>query len=210
VTAEAVASDQTPTESAGPMAAGPMAAGPMAAGPMAAGPMAAGPMAAGPMGPAAAAPTSGSAAAFKFDASRWSQADRIAGGATLVLLISFFLPWFSYRFGSSLISGTYSWNGLVHGYLYIGVIICLAILAYLVALAGFEQLPFKMPIGHEGAILIATVVNLLLTFIAFIDKPYGFGVGWSFGAFIALIAAVVAAAPLGWPMIQASRNKTSK
>ena len=38
---------------------------------------------------------------FKFDAKRWSQADRIAGGATLVLLISLFLPWFSVRFGAS-------------------------------------------------------------------------------------------------------------
>ena len=54
------------------------------------------------------------------------------------------------------------------------------------------------------------MVNLLLTFIGFIDKPYGFGVGWSFGAFVALVAAVVAAAPLGVPMIQAARNKPAK
>jgi hypothetical protein len=163
-------------------------------------PPAAGAASSGPASPLAGVPQ------FKFNASRLSQADRIAGGATLVLFISLFLPWFSYRFGSSLFSGTYSWDGLVHGYLYITLIICLAIFAYLVALAGFEKLPFKMPIGHEAAILIATVINLLLTFIGFIDKPYGFGVGWSFGAFIALVAAIVAAAPLGLPVIKAMRG----
>jgi hypothetical protein len=160
----------------------------------------------GPVGTPAGVPgsaaRSGSTLQFNFDAKRWSQADRIVGGATLVLLISLFLPWFSYRFGVF----TYSWDGLVHGYLYITLLICLGILAYLVALAGFETLPFKMPIGHEAAILIATVVNLLLTFIGFIDKPYGFGVGWSFGSFLALVAAVVAAAPLGLPVIKAARK----
>jgi hypothetical protein len=32
-------------------------------------------------------------------------------------------------------------------------------------------------------------------------------VGWSWGAFVALVAAVVAAFPLGWPIIQARRAK---
>ena len=34
------------------------------------------------------------ATALAFDARRWTFADRITGGATLVLLISLFLPWF--------------------------------------------------------------------------------------------------------------------
>ena len=94
---------------------------------------------AAPLPPTSASASSGAASQFKFDANRLSRADRIAGGATLVLLISLFLPWFSYRFGSALLSGTYSWDGLVHGYLYLVLIICLAIIAYLVLLAGFEQ-----------------------------------------------------------------------
>ncbi len=32
--------------------------------------------------------------AFAFDARRWTLADQITGGATLVLLVSLFLPWF--------------------------------------------------------------------------------------------------------------------
>ena len=32
--------------------------------------------------------------AYKFDAARWSLADRIAGVATIVLFISLFLSWF--------------------------------------------------------------------------------------------------------------------
>jgi hypothetical protein len=45
--------------------------------------------------------------------------------------------------------------------------------------------------------------------IACVDKPgaIGFhGVGWGFGAFVGLIAAVVAAAPLAAPAIQARRS----
>ena len=163
---------------------------------------------AAPGGPAAAvpaAPSSGSAPAFKFDMERWSRADRIAGGATLVLFISLFLPWFSYRY---IVGITYSWNGLVHGYMYITLLICLAIFAYLIAIAGYERLPFKLPVRHEAAILIATVVNLVLVFIGFIDKPYGVGVGWSFGSFVGLVAAIVAAAPLGIPVIQGARKGT--
>jgi len=149
----------------------------------------------------------GASAAFKFDTKRWSQADRIAGAASLVLFISLFLPWFSYRY---IIGVTYSWSGLTaHGYLYVVLLLCLALFAYLVARAGFDQMPFKLPLAHEPTILIATVINLVLTFIAFIDKPYGVGVGWSFGAFVALVAAVVAAAPLGLPVIQAARKKSS-
>ena len=51
--------------------------------------------------------------------------------------------------------------------------------------------------------LVATIVNLVLVFIGFIFKPGGSGVGWEFGAFIGLIAAVVAAAPYAIPQLRA-------
>ena len=51
--------------------------------------------------------------------------------------------------------------------------------------------------------MVATIVNLVLVFIAFIDKPGGSGVGWEFGAFLALIAAIVAAAPYAVPQLRA-------
>ena len=53
--------------------------------------------------------------------------------------------------------------------------------------------------------LVATIVNLVLVFIGFIFKPGGSGVGWEFGAFIGLIAAVVAAAPYAIPQLRARR-----
>ena len=36
----------------------------------------------------------GPALVFRFDAARWTVADRVAGGATIMLLVSLFLPWF--------------------------------------------------------------------------------------------------------------------
>ena len=159
-----------------------------------------------------ATPVSGGTAAFKFDAKRWSQADRIAGGATLVLLISLFLPWFNWSISSVGYSVSWSPSGLSsHGFLYIVLIICLVVLAYLGLRAGYEQMPFKLPLAHEPLILIATLVNLVLVLIGFLDKPSVIlvGVGWDFGAFLALVAAVVAAAPLGIPAIKA-RTSSAK
>jgi hypothetical protein len=60
--------------------------------------------------------------------------------------------------------------------------------------------------GREMLLLVATGVNLLLVLIAFFLNPVttlSTGVGWSFGAIIALIAAIVACAPLAVPVIRA-------
>ena len=66
--------------------------------------------------PPAAASTGSSIPAYKFDAARWSLADRIAGVASIVLFISLFLSWF----GISVIGITVTASGLTaHGYLYI-------------------------------------------------------------------------------------------
>jgi hypothetical protein len=133
--------------------------------------------------------------------------DRLVGGGTLVLFIALFLPWFSINFGG--IIGTASASGLTaHGYLYITLILSLAILGLLVAEAlGLWKLPASAGISRDQLLLIGTVINFVLVLIAFLLKPGGPGVGWDFGAFVALIAAVVAAFPLGWPIIQARRGK---
>jgi hypothetical protein len=137
------------------------------------------------------------APAFNFDAKRWTPADMIVGGASLVVLISLFLPWFTAslgQLGSGSESGT---DG--HGWLWIVFIVVLLILAYLVLKAGFQTMPFTVPLQHELLLLIATGINLVLVVIAFLAKPsIGFGVqvGWGVGAFLALIAAIVAVVPL--------------
>jgi hypothetical protein len=54
--------------------------------------------------------------------------------------------------------------------------------------------------------LVATLFNVLLVVIAFLLKPGGSIVSWSFGAFLALLASLVAAAPLAIPALQARRS----
>jgi hypothetical protein len=166
----------------------------------AAGPGAPPPPAAGAPPGAAASGTGSSAPPFRFDAARWSMADRIAGIATIVLLISLFLSWF----GITVIGITVTASGVsAHGFLYIVMILDILIVAYLVLRAGWDRLPISQDVPHLTVMMVATIVNLVLVFIAFIDKPGGSGVGWEFGAFLALIAAIVAAAPYAVPQLRA-------
>jgi hypothetical protein len=135
---------------------------------------------------------------------RWSQAQRITAIASLVLLISLFLPWFTYKFTY----GSVSVDGLWHGWMYLVLLLCLAIVVDLVAKAGFKVMPYKLPLPEEQLLLIATGINAVLTVLAFLLKPGGIGfsgIGWGFGSFVGLIAAIVAAFPTAAPAIKARR-----
>ncbi|MGH9007907.1 MAG: zinc ribbon domain-containing protein [Acidimicrobiales bacterium] len=133
----------------------------------------------------------GSAAAFKFDRSRWSTTDLVAGVATLVMFISLFLPWFGVSLGPVGITV----DGLTaHGYLYIPLILALVEIGYLVTIAGMPEIRGRVPVPHEMLLAVINIVSLVLVLIGFLDKG-GSGIGWRFGAFVALIAAAVAAAP---------------
>jgi hypothetical protein len=144
---------------------------------------------------------------FAFDAKRWTPGEITVGVASLVVLISLFLPWFNASvtgFGSGSESGMDA-----HGWLWIVFIVVLAILAYLVVKAGFGDLPFTLPLQQELILLGATGLDLLLVLIGFLLKPTApaeFGVhvsiGWDIGSFLGLIAAIVAVAPL----VPAARN----
>ena len=127
---------------------------------------------------------------FELDVRRWSQTDRIVGVATLVLFISLFLPWFGVSFGT----GSFTVDGLWHGYMYIVLLLSIAMLGYLV-LRGLTADVSIGSIPHERLLAGAAAVNVVLTLIGFLMKPGTGGVGWRFGAFLALIAAVVAVAP---------------
>ncbi len=159
-----------------------------------------------PQPPAGAVSSPGaSRPAFSFDIKRWSQADRITGIATLVLFISLFLPWFTYNFGI----GSVSVDGLWHGWMYLVLLLCLGIVAYFIVRAGFNDMPFKLPMADERLLLIATSINAVLCILSFVFKPGGIGfsgVGWGFGAFVGLAASIVAAAPLVVPAIKARRH----
>jgi zinc-ribbon domain len=139
---------------------------------------------------------------FSFRAARWTTADRITGVATVVLVISLFLPWFS----ASTAFLTISFDGIsYHGFLYIVLFLSLGLIGYLVARAGWDRLPVNFAIAHAPVMLVATLANLALVAIAFLLKPSG-GFGWAIGSILALICAVVAAAPLAVPALRASTS----
>ena len=142
---------------------------------------------------------------FSFDMKRWSQIERTSVLATVVLFISLFFPWFTYS------NGVYSGsvNGYWHGWMYLVALICIAIIVYYVAKAGFHDSPIKLGMHSEQLLLIATGVNAVLTILAFVLKPGGTlfnGIGWGFGSFLGLVAAIVAAAPTALPAFKARRK----
>ena len=148
-------------------------------------------------------PGANSPSTFKFNVKRWTQNDRIVAGATLVLFISLFLPWF----GWSSVVFSVSVDGLWHGYMYIPLLICLLVLAYFLAKAGWDELPLKLPLPEAQLLTIANGINFVLTFISFITKPAF--TSWQFGAYIGLIASIVAVAPGIVSALTAGRGKAA-
>lgn len=94
--------------------------------------------------PRSAAPSASSTLPpYRFDAARWSMADRIAGIATIVLFISLFLSWF----GITVFGITVTASGVsAHGWLYIVMILDILIVAYLVLRAGWDRLPISQDV----------------------------------------------------------------
>ena len=125
--------------------------------------------------------------AFAFDARRWTRADQVTGGATLVLLVSLFLPWFGTDSGFFNVSV----DGMWHSYMVIDLILAVAIVGYLVLLAGFGSPPFGLSASSAGYLLAgAAGLNLLLAVVSFATKPAG--TNWQYGAYSGLAAAIVA------------------
>jgi hypothetical protein len=150
----------------------------------------------------------GSVAPFQFDANRLDRTDRIVGVSSLIVLISLFLPWFSVTVSSLGISESGTGSGLdAHGWLWLVFILDLFVLAYLVVRAGWQESPVKMPIAHAPLLIGVTGLQLLLVLIGFFDMPGnggipGVSIGWSWGAFVGLLAALAAAGPVIVPAVR--------
>lgn len=132
------------------------------------------------------------------DVSRWTESDRVTGIASAVLLISLFLPWF----GVSFLGMTVTADGLEsHGYFHIVLILCLAILGYLIMRISPARSVLPASRAHERILLVATAVNFALVIIGFIAKPgnaeWGPLVSRQYGSFLGGIAALAAVVPLG-------------
>ncbi len=124
--------------------------------------------------------------------------DRVFGPATFVLLVSFWLPWYSI--------GPLSADGLsAHGWLFLAVVNSIVLVLYVLIVAfGAGDLAAQGRMSKDQLLAILTGANLALVVLGFLLKPAGFS--WSWGAFLALAAAIVAFLPFGIPLIQAQRR----
>jgi hypothetical protein len=135
---------------------------------------------------------------FRLDVRRLSRVDQTVGVASLIVFIALFLPWYGLsEFGASFtISGTSA-----HGYLVIVLIVALLLIGYLLLRSGWDRFPLNLPLAHAPLLLIGTGLQFLLVIIGFFDKPAA-GLDWEIGAYLALIAAAAAAAPVIIPAVR--------
>jgi hypothetical protein len=127
----------------------------------------------------------------------------IFGPASAVLLVSFWLPWYSASIGPF----SASVGGLsAHGWLFIAVLDAIVLVLYVLITAfGAGDLADMGRLSKEQLLALLTGVNLVLVAIAFLLKPTGFS--WAYGGYLALAAAIVAFLPFGVPLVQAQRRR---
>jgi low temperature requirement protein LtrA len=138
---------------------------------------------------------------------KWSSSEVFIGLTTVALLVSLFLPWFSVRakIAGHTYTGSTSGTG-AHGYLWLVLVLALIVLFVLVVPDVIDRIPARLP-SHQQLILGASGLSFLLVLLAFIAKPAptsspaGFAglqlqisasFGWNYGAYIGLVAAVLA------------------
>lgn len=137
---------------------------------------------------AATVPAGSPPHSLTFDAKRWGRGDYVVGAAELVLFIALFLPWFSYNAGGF---GPVSLSASAldaKGWMYLVFLVALGLMGYLILRAMWDGA--RPPLPHWQALTGATGLALLLTLLAFLTKPVG--TSWSFGAYLGLVAAIVA------------------
>ena len=137
----------------------------------------------------------------RFDALNRKEA--IFGPATLALLVSFWLPWYSASVGPF----SASVDGLsAHGWLFLAVLDSIIVVLYVLITAfGAGDLAEQGRLSKEQLLAMLTGLNLALVVLAFLLKPSGFS--WSWAAYVALAAAIVAFVPFGVPLVQERRRR---
>jgi hypothetical protein len=134
-------------------------------------------------------------------AGRWTSSEIFLGFSTIAVLVSLFLPWFGVTSAGSGVGGSMSGTG-AHGYLWLVFALGLVVLLVLVIPDFIARAPVRLP-SSQQLIVGASTLSFLLVLLAFIAKPTasasgalfastGAGVDWTYGAFIALIAAILA------------------
>jgi hypothetical protein len=140
---------------------------------------------------------------FRLDVRRLSRADQTVGGASLVVLVSLFLPWF--RFGA--LGANVSVAGTTaHGYLVIVVVTALLMAGYLLLRSGWDEFPFPLPIAHETLLMAGAGAQFVLVLIGFLDVPLAW-LSWEIGAYLALLASAAAAVPVVRPVVRSWQGR---
>lgn len=137
----------------------------------------------------------------------WSGGRLMTGAALIVVLIALFLPWFSKlmsgpALGPPLVSGI---DGpAAHGFLWAVLALAIASLVLIVVRQALGRLPYDMP-GAEQMLAGATGIAFLLCLLGVASRPPAVSyvqtlvwVRWSYGGFIAVVAAEVALAFALW------------
>jgi hypothetical protein len=116
-----------------------------------------------------------------------------------VLLVSFWLPWFTF--------GPFTADGVgAHGWLFISVLNCIVLVLYVLITAfGVGDLADQGRLSKEQLLALLTAGNTVLVLLAFLLAPAAFSRTW--GSFLALAAAVVASLPYGIPVIKEHRRR---
>jgi hypothetical protein len=142
----------------------------------------------------------------------WSGSDLAIGTSLIVLLVALFMPWFS---GTVQLGGQGSIPGSVdgpraHGYLWFVFALAILALAVLVARDAISRVPGNLPSAMQ-LLMVATGLALLLTILGLVIRPsvgvdvvspvgtiasfppqLMASIGWSYGGFVAVVAAAAA------------------
>ena len=144
----------------------------------------------------------------------WTGSDLVIGTSTIVLLVALFMPWFTGAVqgvsnGATRVLGSAD-GPRAHGYVWFVFALAIIVLVVLVGRDRIGNLGGNLP-SSDQMLVVATGLALLLTILAAVIKPspsfdivsptgavppflpnLTLSVGFSYGGFIALAAAVVA------------------
>jgi hypothetical protein len=147
-----------------------------------------------------------------FDLNRLTTVDKTVGVATLITMISLWLPWFSGHYSVLGVTDSGSISGIGdHSWLWLEFVLALALIVYLAARAAWDQLPFNLPITDERLLIVGTGLQFALILIGFLAMPstdgiQGLSVSRDFGAFLALIASIAAFGPVIYPLVKSYQD----
>ncbi len=81
------------------------------------------------------------------------------------------------------------------------MIVSILLVVYLALKAGLATMPIQLPVSDDALLIGVASLNLLFVIIGFADSGPS-GVGFSWGIFVALVAAAAALYPYVWPFLQ--------